>query len=559
MFLLCLSYFSFANAYDFSEANKDGKTIYYNVISETDKTCEVTAMEDGRINSEINSFTDYTDDIIIPYTANGYLVSRIGKNAFLRCKSLSSVEIPNSVTTIGGSAFRDCTGLSSVTIPNSVTTIDDSAFRGCASLSSVEIPNSVTYLGYFAFYECIGLTSVKISNSITRINNCTFFGCSSLSSVTIPNSIQNIGSQAFQECDGLIDVKIPNSVTTISDNAFCDCISLASLSIPSSVTKIEDGAFLNCESLTTVTIPRTVTRIGNNPFSSCSNLTSIIVEEGNPNYNSANNCNAIIESNTNKFISGCKNSVIPNYITVIGRYAFSYCTDLSTVEIPNSVTTIESRAFQGCSGLTTIEIPNSVKSIGESAFLKCAGLTSVTIPNSVTKIENYAFRECDNLSSITSYITDVFVTGSWAFYRSSNATLYVPRGLVNTYRSKEDWNRFTKIKELPDISLTIACSDQGKVLVNNYQSFTNNIGEASVFDGTENTFVFTPEEGCRLDRVLINGLDVTKSVKNNRLTAQIMPNSKMMVVFSPNNSDVNGDGVVNIADVISIVNTILEQ
>ncbi len=105
----------------------------------------------------------------------------------------------------------------------------------------------------------------------------------------------------------------------------------------------------------------------------------------------------------------------------------------------------------------------------------------------------------------------------------------------------------------------MACTDHGKVMVNNYANFTNNIGEISVYDGTENSFTFTPNEGCRLDRVLINGLDVTKSVRNNQLTTTILPNSKMMVVFSPIGSDVNGDGRTDIADVVAIVNIILGQ
>lgn len=547
-----------ADAYDFSESNNDGIVIYYNVISEDNRTCEVTAMEDGRTNSETDSFTDYVGNVKIPSSANGYQVSRIGKKAFLCCRSLSSVEIPNSVTTIGSSAFYGCTGLSSVSIPNSVSTIDDNAFMGCSGLTSVTIPNSVTYLGYFAFWGCSGMTSLEISNSITRINNCTFFRCSSLSSVTIPNSVKDIGSQAFQECYGLVSVEIPNSVTTISNNAFCDCRALASLSIPSSVTKIEDGAFLSCKSLSSVTIPSTVTKIGDNPFMGCSYLTSIIVEEGNPNYNSANNCNAIIETNTNKFISGCKNSVIPNYITVIGRYAFSYCTDLPTLAIPNSVTTIESRAFQGCGSLTIVEIPNSVEYIGESAFLNCAGLTSVTIPNSVTTIESGAFRECGRLSSITSYITDVFETGSWAFYGSSNATLYVPKGMVSTYQSTPDWNRFANVKEIIEsIPMTLACSDHGKVTINDNPDFSNDIGDINVYDGQESTFTFTPNEGCHLDRVLLNGLDVTRSVEDDQLKATITPNSKMMVVFSPIGGDVNGDGRMDVNDVVLLVNLIL--
>ncbi|MCQ2291445.1 MAG: leucine-rich repeat domain-containing protein, partial [Muribaculaceae bacterium] len=96
---------------------------------------------------------------------------------------LTSVTIPNSVTTIGYYAFRECSSLTSVTIPNSVTTIDGWAFGYCSSLTSVTIPNSVTTIGYYAFSGCSSLTSVTIGNSVTTIGNSVFSGCSSLTSV----------------------------------------------------------------------------------------------------------------------------------------------------------------------------------------------------------------------------------------------------------------------------------------------------------------------------------------------------------------------------------------
>lgn len=112
----------------------------------------------------------------------------IGQNAFLRCTSLTSVTIPNSVTTIGDNVFNDCSGLTSVTIPNSVTTIDGYAFSSCTGLTSVTIPNSVTTIGGGAFNNCTSLTSVTIGDSVTTILNNAFYNCSSLTSITSLNT-----------------------------------------------------------------------------------------------------------------------------------------------------------------------------------------------------------------------------------------------------------------------------------------------------------------------------------------------------------------------------------
>ena len=183
-------------------------------------------------------------------------------------------------------------------------------------------------------------------------------------------------------------------VTTIESFAFEGCKGLTSVTIPNSVTSIGDYAFNGCRGLTSVTIPNSVTSIGDYAFNGCSGLTSIKVESGNAKYDSRNDCNAIIETNTNTIIAGCQNTIIPNTATSIGNYAFASCSSLTSLTIPNSITSIGDYAFASCSGLTSLTIPNSVTSIGDYAFNGCRGLTSVTIPNSVTSIGNYAFYNC---------------------------------------------------------------------------------------------------------------------------------------------------------------------
>ncbi|MET3011051.1 leucine-rich repeat domain-containing protein [Flavobacterium psychrophilum] len=164
----------------------------------------------------------------VTYNSKNYAVSAIGESAFHNSR-LTSIIIPNSVTTIGKSAFNNCTSLISISIPNSVTYIEDSTFSYCSGLISITIPNSVDGIGNAAFSYCTGLRSITIPNSMTSIGNGTFSHCSSLTSVIIPNSVTSIGYAAFSYCSRLASVIIPNSVTSIREYAFSDCTSLASI------------------------------------------------------------------------------------------------------------------------------------------------------------------------------------------------------------------------------------------------------------------------------------------------------------------------------------------
>ena len=179
-------------------------------------------------------------------------------------------------------AFGGFSSLTSITIPNSVTSIGNYAFYDCSSLSSLTIPNSVTSIGNGAFEYCSLLRSVTIGNSVTSIGSSAFEGCSALTSITIPNSVTSIGNGAFEYCSLLRSVTIGNSVTSIEDEVFYNCSSLTSITIPNSVTSIGNYAFYNCSALTSITIPESVTSIGSNAFSNCSSLTSVTCKATTP-------------------------------------------------------------------------------------------------------------------------------------------------------------------------------------------------------------------------------------------------------------------------------------
>ena len=288
------------------------------------------------------------------------------------------------------------------------------------------------------FSQCNEIYRVVITDGVTNIGKNAFYRCNWLTSVTIPNSVTSIRDYAFYDCGELCHYTtfvIPASVTSIGDGAFYFCNHLVSVEIPNSVTSIGKEAFLGCRNLTSVEIPNSVTSIGNCAFDHCSGLTSITVEKGNAKYDSRDNCNAIIETNTNRLILGCKNTVIPNSVTSIGNHAFYNCEALTSVEIPNSVTSIGNNAFCNCRSLTSVEIPNSVTSIGDQAFLGCKALTSVTIGNSVTSVGGFAFA-CKNIASITFKGSTPPEFGEYVF-RDVNNTIpvYVPANSIEAYKS----------------------------------------------------------------------------------------------------------------------------
>lgn len=434
----------------------------YEVLSEDNKTCSIT------------EYTGTAAELEIPSALDGYTVTSIGDSAFLRCDTLTSVVLPDSITSIMDSAFFNCTALTSVSIANGVITIGTDAFSRCWSLCNINIPNSVKIICSDAFANCEALTDIMIPASVTDIGAEAFSHCTSLTDITIMNDAPNIGINAFDDTayyntasnwendvlylgEHLIKANhdvggtytVKDGTKTIASYAFAYC-AIDSISIPNSVVNINEGAFYNCTALTNVICPSSVETVGAGAFMYCASLSSVTLTDGTTSigYCAFYSCTALenislpdsvtsigvdaffdtayynTESNWENDVLYIGNSLIRAKESLSGPYtikegtkaiadsAFFGCVSLTDITIPNNVTTINYYVFAHCEALTSVVIPNSVTSIGYEAFFNCFALIDITIPKSVTYIAPDAFPE---------YLPRVTIFGYFNSYAESYA------------------------------------------------------------------------------------------------------------------------------------------
>ncbi len=448
------------------DENDDGELSY-------EEAAAVTNIGKAFENSEITSFNE------LQYFTS---LKTIAEFAFLLCKKLTSITIPDSVTEIGTYAFSGCRGLTSVTIPDSVTKIGGGAFANCDNLKSFygkfasDDNRCLIIDGVLISFAPAGITTYNIPDNVTKIGGDEFSDCDNLTSVTIPDSVTNLGESAFSECDnlksfygkfasndnrclivngelnsfapaGLTTYNIPDNVTKIGSWVFYDCGNLTSVTIPDSVTEIGYDAFACCSSLNSITIPKGVTFIDEYAFEDCASLTSVycmpttppeIGEEVFINHSPdltifvPKGCAAKYKAQWSEWENmiaennGNNDDVAENqkiYYTATEKVEPDYTDSFGGANII-------SNDFDPNTGKGVIIFDDSVTEVGYFAFNLCSNLTSIIIPNSVTEIGMMAFFSCNNLTSVN--IPDnVTKIGEEAFEFCSKLTsINIPDGVT---------------------------------------------------------------------------------------------------------------------------------
>ena len=478
--------------------------IYYNYITK------------GKIAEVIQNPNGYKGEIIIPekVTHEGveYTVKKINDFAFSGCSALTSVTIPNSVTSIGASAFQNCS-LTSITIPNSVTSIGGYAFEGCY-LTYVTFPNQMISIAGNAFVHCDNIENVFISD------------------IDIWCEINSNGSLIFSphhiylNGDEIINLIIPNSITSIN-NAFANCAYIQSVNIGNGISSIGGSAFSNCTSLTSITIPSNVTSIGDAAFKECTSLTSVD---------------------------------FPSTLTSIEGGAFKGCTSLASIDLPSNLTSIGVGAFEGCTSLTSITIPNSVTNIRREVFWNCSSLASISIGNGVESIGSNAFANCSNLANVYCMVEDLSSLSTYASAFDDSyieyATLHVPASAINAYKTTAPWSGFGEFKTLSgEVVETKKCATPTISYVNGEITFsceTDGVEYVSELSSTDVGNKYT-------DKVSITGkiavkVYATKSgyLNSDTATAEIEVPRELK-------GDLNNDGKVDVADHVKLSSIIMDQ
>ena len=389
--------------------------IYYNITSEADTTVEVTS------GSKV-----YAGDITIPvkvsYNGKVYTVASIGNKAFYYCRSLTSVNIPDSLTSIGEDAFYCCSNLESVILGDTLLTIGGKAFYYCSKLATIDIPDKVTSIGNSAFSGCSSLTRLGLGKSLSVIDSYAFYACSGLTEIYCAASVPpSCRSYCFLNVDkSACTLYVPEG--TADDykkaNEWKDFYNIVETDFHKE--GIVDGINYKITSLAN----RTVGVIAKeNGYSADIKIPSSIEFEGT--------IYAVTSIETNAFANSWVNSV----------------------DIPESVTIIKENAFYGCSWLKNIKIPDSVTEIGNSAFYACPGLEYVILGRGLKTIGTEAFLNSgyvySSLTEVFCYATTPPLCMSRAFHGDymSQCTLYVPEGTTDIYKAANVWKEFYNIVE----------------------------------------------------------------------------------------------------------------
>ncbi len=415
-----------------------------------------------------------------------------------------------------------------------VVAIADNAFYYNTNLLSVTLPKTLKSIGNHAFCNCNYLISVKFGDGLESIDYNAFYGCNSLQSVTFGNKVKNIGESAFYGCHSLNQIYISDlkqwcmidfaselsNPLRYAHRLFVNKKELKDLVIPDGIETIKPFTFYNCESITSLVIGSDVSKIDKYAFYYCKSLANI---------------------------------TFPETFSSIGAYSFCGCS-IEEIIIPDGITTIEESTFSGCSKLERITFPESLQIIKHSAFSNCRSLKSISIPKSVEFIFQYAFQLNNSVSDdpVEFYLYQEYPPLAYETTFPQNSKIYVPEGSIEPYQNVSPWNNlnlFTYSSAGPD-----KCAAPVVTYLNGTLSFSSETQDA--------IFHYTLS-GSDNQKNIGNSLDLSGKLKVTVYASKTgYENSETVeteIDLKGIEGDVDGNGVVNVADHVKLTDIIMNQ
>ena len=569
----------------------------------------------------INDYTGSVTEVKIPSKINDVDVRVVGYGAFMNCTELTSVEIPDSVISISINAFRNCTSLENIKIPESVVFIGSSAFEGTkylenfkdidgfviindilykykeqSNVTDVTIPDNINLICGNAFSDCPNIKNVTIPDGVTNIYDRAFEDCTSLESVKVPDSVNSIGGFAFSNCIALKDVTIPNGVIYISRSTFNNCKSLESIDIPDSVTFITCYAFEGCTSLKMVRIPSSVETLQYNWFKDCSSLSTIVID---------------------RLKSECTEFALPDNDSTKVYYAVSLINNLDNVtssNVPKSdkissyedyITTLTADDGYTLSKDVTIKVGDTILKDGYTFVDGVLTISRDSITDSITIEANAIPNEytvTSDLTNIASNGTDTIIHGSeYKATLTADDGYTLPKDItikVGNTILKDGYTFVDGVLTISKDSVTDNITIEANAIPNEYTvtSDLTNIasnGTDTIKHGSEYKATLTADDGYTLskditikvgDTILKDGytfIDGVLTISADKVTGDIsiiavaekipmeytstdlLRLKKHILGVSKiddtSSLDFNNDNALNIVDLISIKNSIIDK
>lgn len=392
-------------------------------------------------------------DVVIPtsveYKGTSYNVTEVKDHAFIRANDITSVTVPEGVSTIGQMAFTFCNNLTRAKLPQSATKLDKNIFARCSKLESVTMSNNIEVIPEKMFQDCTSLTSLTIPGKLKKIENGAFYCCNNIKVIKLPDGLMSIGEYAFGGCNHLATINIPSTVTEIGNDAFSNC-GITELFIPKGIVSgVNRFGLSKCRYLKTVTVdkenPKYYTE---DNIVYCKNDTLVAYPGGiDVQENIPSNVKAIAPFAFDGK-SGPFNIKFPSQLSYIGEFAFSNCGITGDIDIPGTVKKISGNAFAYDVKLTSVRINEGTNEIDNYAFYSDGNITAVHLPSTINKIGRAAFHACSNLSDITipSNVTEI---GEFAFGALPITEITIPKNLKKIPQMAFDNCKNLKTVNLP--------------------------------------------------------------------------------------------------------------